>query len=453
MCPAGSSRGRPTAFLIGLALLATVAGCSRHGKGAPEGGSTVPPSQVNLKRGVELVRAEQKSVLYTVETVGYLEAEGQTDIAAGVNGIVDEVLFREGQWVDQNTILVKVDQRRYGAALELAKANEQRAQANLKLAEEMNRIAQGAGFGTTKEEKTKAEQGVKVAQAELKVAQAALDQAQTVFDRSQVRAPYAGQINQRRVTVGSFLEDRTVIGTMADLRRFRLVGWVPEKAAPTVRKKLKEEDRRRSARLAGSCLAAPSPWPGLASLALDAQGIPSVGYGMEFTLPAFPKRAFKDTKNPKKDEPGPFTGRIFYLSRVASPDTHMFECKAEVDLSGLDKDELQETGYSARVRIALEGNPAAVTVPEEAVKASERGNIVFVPESRDGKDGQQEWVARAKVLRLGFRTEGWVEVLDGLRPGEWVVSRGAEALENGTPIQFPPEQLKALQPTMPSPAK
>src|SRR5882672_171402 len=82
--------------LLLLPLIAT--GCSRHGKAAPVGGSDVPPSKVNLKRNVEMGRAEQRAIVYYVDTVGYVEAEGQTDIAAGVKGIVDEVLFREGDF-------------------------------------------------------------------------------------------------------------------------------------------------------------------------------------------------------------------------------------------------------------------------------------------------------------------------------------------------------------------
>jgi multidrug efflux system membrane fusion protein len=443
----GQSGRTKTAF-IGLVLLAGVAGCGRHGKEAPQGGSTIPPSQVKLKRNVELIQAGQRPVTYHVETVGYLEAEGQTNIAAGVSGIVDEVLFREGQWVDKNTILVKVNQRTYSAALKLAEATVQRAQASLELAQKMDRIAQGAGSGVSREEKTKTEQAVKVAEAELEVARAAFDQAKTNFDHSQVRAPYPGQINQRMVTPGSHLKDETVIATMADLRRYRLVGWVPEKAAPTVRKLLKQEEQRRDVRLAGACLGRPCPWTGLAALVLDAHGLPPVGYGMEFMLPAFPERAFK--KDPREPGPGPFTGRIFYMSRVASPDTHLFECKAEVDLSGLE-DELQETGYSARIRIPLKSNPKACTVPEEAVKASERGYIAFVPVSRAGKDGQQEWFAELREVELGYRADGWVEVLpggksgQGLRVGEWIVGKGAEALENGTPIQFPEDQLQRMK--------
>src|SRR5437773_705243 len=94
---ASSGRRAAARVLAAAVLLAAAAGCGRHGKAAPTGGSDVPPSKVQLKRSVELARAEQRPLDYYVETVGYLEAEGQTDIAAGVAGIVDEVQFREGQ--------------------------------------------------------------------------------------------------------------------------------------------------------------------------------------------------------------------------------------------------------------------------------------------------------------------------------------------------------------------
>src|SRR5438132_13901501 len=106
----------PVRACLVAVLLAAAVGCGRHGKAAPVGGSDVPPSKVNLKRNVELGRAEQRSIVYYVDTVGYVEAEGQTDLAAGVKGIVDEVLFREGDVVEANKVLIKVDQRGYQSA-------------------------------------------------------------------------------------------------------------------------------------------------------------------------------------------------------------------------------------------------------------------------------------------------------------------------------------------------
>src|SRR5437764_317033 len=119
-------------FLLrtGLVALACAAlGCSRHSTAAPAGGVIIPPSKVNLKRVVDLARVEQRPLVYYVETVGVLEAEGVTDLAAGVKGVVDEVNFREGDLVEPNqkSPLVKIDELTYTAALQAAEAAEKRA--------------------------------------------------------------------------------------------------------------------------------------------------------------------------------------------------------------------------------------------------------------------------------------------------------------------------------------
>lgn len=414
-------------LVLGSLILAT--GCGKHGKAAPVGGSDVPPSQVKLKRNVELARAEQKALEYFVETVGTLEAEGQTDIAAGVTGVVDEVLFREGQMVSCDTILVKVDQRRYISAAEVARANEKRAETNLVLAKELERISRSAGQGSSQEDKAKTLLNMKLAEAELLGARANRALAEHNLNRSQVKAPYNGQINQRKVTPGSYLEEKTVIGTMADLSRLRLVGWIPEKATPTVRDQLLQQERSRAARILAAGLASGRfPTVVLTTLVLDAAGLPATDFGLEFTLLPYPKRTFR--------------GRIFYLSTVANADTHMFECKAEVNMQSFDVE--LKPGFTARIRCPLRGNPNAVIVPEESVRASERGFIAFVPVKQVARDGQDEWVARARVLELGFRSPGYVEVLQGVAPGEWLVRRGAEALEDGTPIHIPEAQVELL---------
>src|SRR5262249_49374373 len=64
-----------------------LAGCGRHGHQAPAGGADIRPGQVKLKRNVDLVRVSEEAIDAMVETVGFLEAEGQTNIAAGVSGV------------------------------------------------------------------------------------------------------------------------------------------------------------------------------------------------------------------------------------------------------------------------------------------------------------------------------------------------------------------------------
>src|SRR5439155_19036287 len=58
------------------------------------------------------------------------------------------------------------------------------------------------------------------------------------------------------------------------------------------------------------------------------------------------------------------------------------------------------------------------------------------PVQRLREDGKVEWIVRARTVELGLRTPGWTEVREGLTPGELIVRRGAEALEDGTPIRF-----------------
>jgi RND family efflux transporter MFP subunit len=435
---------------VALMLLAGLPGCGRHGKGGPEGGSDLTPAQTKLKRGVELTQARQEQIDVFVETSGYLEAEGQTPIGAGVAGIVDEVLFREGQWVDADTILVKIDQRRYEAAAAVARANVVRAEAAVTLARDLAQRDIESGRATSDADRARTGLGLRIAQAEMASARAARDLAEHNLRRSQVRAPYPGQINQRMVTPGTYLEEKTVIGTIADERRIRLVGWVPEKAAHFARELMARQEPARAARLIGAWLGSPpgtaasgALWTGLAGQSLECSGRLPIGATIFFRLGPFPKHEFK--------------ARIFYLSRVANLDTHMFECKAEIEALAtmVDGKPIEmKPGYTARIKCQLRSEPNAITIPEESVRASERGFIAFVPEhrrDRDGKpaldkDGNPVWIAKARTLELGYRPpgEGKVEVLSGLEAGRWVVSRGAEALEDGTPIEFPPEQLEQL---------
>jgi membrane fusion protein, multidrug efflux system len=413
--PSGRSFLTCVAF---CALFVLFAGCS--GSHAPSGTSP-GASKSNLRRPVEVIRAEQKTIIYSVETVGLIEAEGMTDVAAGVKGIVDSVHFREGDEVDpkQPEPLILIDQRSYLSAMKLAEANLQRADATVQLARDrldrFNRAAQGS----SPQEREEARLTLGVAEAEQLAAQANLDIAKHNLSRSQVRAPYKGRINKRMVTPGMYVEDKTIIATMADLSRVRLVGYVPETAAAQVRELIAlQEQRRRAATvtlpiggwLAGRALGA------MADAALSSSDVPS-GFDPEFTVLAFPDRMFR--------------ARIFYLSTVADPSTHMFECKAEIaQLQGAEL----KPGYTARVRLPMRSNPHACVVPEECVRATERGFVVFEPVAQKQTDGSTVFIARARPIEIGYRTPGQVEIRGGILPGQVVVRRGAEPLEDGMAV-------------------
>jgi multidrug efflux system membrane fusion protein len=406
LVPDVSTDWRRCGAALALAGMWFAAGCSRHGVSAPTGGSEVPPSQVKLTRQVLVAPVELRDLTYSVNTVGTLEPERQTSIAAGVPGVVDKVGFREGdRWtdddlLDESRFLVLIDQEKYRAAVQFAQANVERAEGNSKRTEAKLLLARdlseravrlGERQAISQEERTKWELEVRVAvaefaaaNAELAAAKAAYQLAQRDVVKSVVRPPYAGQINQRRVAEGDYLKDETIIATIADVSRLRLVTWIPEMAA---------------ARVKG-------------------------GDTIDFELATLPQKKFHAT--------------VFYLSTVADPQTHMFECKAEI----AEPDSEMKPGLFARVQIATDQHGDACVIPEVSVRASERGFVAFVPEPRTGSDGKSTWIASVRQLQLGYRRPGFVEVLAGVEPGERVVTRGSEALEDGTPIEFPADEQK-----------
>ncbi|MBM3995523.1 MAG: efflux RND transporter periplasmic adaptor subunit [Planctomycetes bacterium] len=466
-----------TAMLIGCVF--GLAGC-RHGAGDP-GIKTTAPSKIVLQRNVDLTTAVQKALVYRAETIGVLEAEGQTDIAAGVNGVVDEVLFREGDEVRAGDVLVIIDKERYQADEDLARANMERAKENVGVLRDIAVRAEKSGLGISNEERAKAIGNYRVAEAEHRSMVAAHARAKHNLARSRVKAPYDGRINKRLVTVGSYLEEKTVIATIADLSRMRLVGYVAESAAPVMRDLLAVQDDRLMAARVGLMLAGvtgQTPWQLAAPLSLLQADMVASGFDPEFEVFAMPGQLH--------------LARIFYMSTVGNVDTHMFECKAEVlgwrvepvppnpserkppdkksngtilttGGSADSKDPKQPEliapprslaslgpkrsldvfstpklwpGFTAKIRFPMKSSPHAVVVPEEAVRYTEKGVIAFVPEEVRKSDGKTEWIARVRVLDLGFRGDGWVEVRRGLSAGERLVHRGAEALEDGTPIRF-----------------
>lgn len=415
-------------------LLLFVLGLTGCGTANQQAVPAVPPSKVNLKRNVEIGTAEKRSLQYTVETPGVIEAERITDIAAGVSGIVDEVLFREGEFVTPDTVLLVVDQKRFETQLSLAKANELRARAALEQSKDTARRAEDAKGAITEEERTRTALVQKTSEAELAAAVANRQLAEIQLNRSRVRPPYAGRINLRKVTAGSYIDEKGVVATIADITRLRLVGWIPESASSAVRSRMTGNLAVSFADATAQMVSAVPPLFGISvrNLAMFPVLVQAPQLSdVEFTLLASPRQTYR--------------GRLFYMSTIANNETHMFESKSEIFPSDMKQ---MQAGYTARIRFPLRTNQEACVVPEEAVRPNERGFVAFVPIQKTGKNGQTEWVAQARILELGYREPGWVEVKKGLKPGETFISRGSEALEDGTPIQFAnkePAKLSSAQ--------
>ena len=116
-----------------------------------------------------------------------------------------------------------------------------------------------------------------------------------------------------------------------------------------------------------------------------------------------------------------FTGTVARVAPVVDNGTGTFRVVASFPGNG----ELQP-GMFSRLDINYDRRADALVVPRTALLEDGGEPAVYVV--RDGK-------AQRTVLKLGYNDAGWVEVREGLKPGDQVVIAGKAALREGSAVQ------------------
>ncbi len=131
------------------------------------------------------------------------------------------------------------------------------------------------------------------------------------------------------------------------------------------------------------------------------------GQRVEFTVAAHPGRLFH--------------GSVEFIDPVVQPDGRTIVVKARAPNPG----HLLKAGMFIEARLATATRQGAVVVPEGAVQPLRTANVVWAVV--DGK-------ASRRVVQLGVRSQGTVEVLSGVEAGELVVVGGLERMGEGMPV-------------------
>ena len=355
---------------VALLLAAPVFGflpvaCGRaEGTGGPAAGVPARPAVV-----VRTAPVSVQDVTYEVKALGSLEAQEFVQVTAEVEGAVSEVRFNEGDRVTPRTVLARIDPERYRleaaraeAALQQAEAEKDRAEADLQRRESLAESQLVAA-----EELNRSRGETTRLRAAVEAARAQRDWARENVKRSEVRPPAPGVINTRTAQTGRYVKLGDVLATLVDTSRLRLRFRVSEGES------LRAQD----------------------------------GGDVVFKVAALGSKTFP--------------ARIYHVGDIADPTSRQVEVLAWVRNPG----ELKP-GFFAEVTLAVESKKGALTVPEGAVQASERGFIAYTVV--DGK-------ARVRPIEIGLRTgTGIVEIVSGLKPGETVVIEGSDRIGDGVDV-------------------
>lgn len=209
-------------------LMASVAVLLLCGCEAPETGAKGPGGPGMGGRGggrpvaVMVTRVEPSTFVERFTGLGTARANESIEVTSRIASVVTRIGFEEGEEVKVGQLLVELDHAELEAERAMAAASLQKAR---------SQFERRRGLGATKViselELEELESEVLIAEAELRAAKARLDNA---F----IRAPFAGTVGLRRISLGDLVGPETIIATLDDTATIKLEFTVPETFLATV---------------------------------------------------------------------------------------------------------------------------------------------------------------------------------------------------------------------------
>lgn len=469
----GRNSERPSRAAIGICLgLAVVGGISGCGS-KPAPSSQAPlTSNAPLAPLVDVAPAQSERLIDMVDAVGTLEANEKVSIKPEVPGRIIRIAYEEGQTVKKGEILVELDPGKLKQDIEVASAKyfnirQMVLQQREQLAAARAKIAQArAGVD-------QARQTILELQARLTRADAVLERARQ--DESRTRALYEKEFKtlddlEKAITAvkQSEADQTAVLASLAGIGRDpgkidqhsvvqqAQAAWTATKAEeqavlaalgdaadekssvdlhPEVRKALAELNLAKE-KLKDLTLL--SPMDGILSVRRNAVG-DYVDKGtlifelhdlsevkIAFMVPErFIGRIRPGQAAEARVAPYPkdiFRGVIYYIDPTADERSRSILMKMKIPNPG----HRLKPGLFANVQIVVGEYPNATVIPEEAVVPQGGKMYAFVIENEK---------ASMRLIQIGLRQSGKVQVLDGVQTGESVVVAGLQKIRDGTAVR------------------
>jgi len=120
------------------------------------------------------------------------------------------------------------------------------------------------------------------------------------------------------------------------------------------------------------------------------------------------------------------TTRVTYVSKSINPTTRTFTVECALPGGGYSANQI------AVMKIVDYQSAKAVTIPVNLIQTAEDGDFVLVAE----KTGEKQATAKKVVVKQGQNYNGQVEILSGLKKGDWVISTGFQDVNNGELVAF-----------------
>jgi HlyD family secretion protein len=328
---------------------------------------------------VEVKPVSIGSIESKVSGDGQLKAEAQVNLQSQTIGTVEKLYVKEGDLVSKGQLVCLLDQKNAEANLDLAQA--QFDQADHIFARSESLFAQNLI----------ASQEYESAKASYKTAKARMEQAQDSYDKTMIISPITGTITQlnieegETVMIGTMNNAGTVLMVVADLTK--MMGIID----------------------------------------LDETEVPSVKTGMKalVRMDVFPDSTFYGT-----------VSKVGYMPKQnvlsAVEQTTDFEVEIKLDKTFADL----RPGMSINTEIITGKKDSILIIPIQSAGRrklkGEETQTVFVVEKGS---------AKLKAIKTGMSSETDIEILEGLQPGDIVITgpyKVLSKLKDGDKVKYEP---------------
>ncbi len=326
---------------------------------------------------VAVAEVARGDISKVVSLTGDIEPWRQVNIVPDLPGKVAKIYVKEGDRVRQGQLLAELDTRTARLQLQQAEAGLAVAQANFHSASKDWKRMQDLHQKRTvsPQQYEKAQLAYEAARAQLQQAEAALKMTRHQLEVSVMKAPFAGVIAGKNINEGEYINPAmSGMGPGASS-----VVTLMDLSRVKIKVNVSEKD--------------------MASV--------RIGQKARITVDAYPEEVF--------------IGEVSNVGPVADPMTRSFA----VEITVANPQMKLRAGMFARVEIFTARREEVLLIPTDAVVAEKTGTCVFVLEG--GK-------VRRRPVQLGLKQGLTVEVVNGLREGEKVVTVGKEMLQDGATV-------------------
>ena len=371
---------RTVAAIMGIAVAGLVAGSIAGIKFLQFDAMATAASQMQMPpESVNVIEVREEEWRPRLSSVGSISSVQGTIVSAEAEGVVRSIHFEAGSFVEAGEVLVELDVDIENAELRAAEAAGDLARQSFKRAQ--NLIAENS---VSREE-------FDATEANLKQTEARVDNIRATIAKKVVRAPFAGQLGIRRISIGQYLEKGSPIVALHTMDPVYVEFSVPQQQLSHLRAGL-------------AVLVSSDAWANVV-----------------------------------------FEGRITAIDPNVDTATRNLRVQATLD----NPDGALRSGMFVSVEVITARSEDVLVVPSTAVVHAPFGDSLFVVEE-NGDDDAAGLTIRQQHVRLGPRQGDFVVALEGVAAGDRVVSTGVFKLRPGMPVvvdnTLAPEFRKAPDP-------